>query len=299
MTLTDLLNSAKNGLHPACQKCPWNPRRFKGEELKKPAFGISCVEHGADWSVPGSVVSMLIAQDPGGTTPEKTGKLCGVENAQNPTDKSARHGFDLWKAAVSLDDSDTAAIKYMKNHYWTNAIMHGYKATKGNLKEEMIEKQRGQARVCCSKILLEQINLLSPRIIIATGKPTSESLLELKLISNCWADFKSELSEHVFFERTTLQSGKKALVFCTFHGSATNVNTNVAPLYSENTGNLLTRRIGKLSDASSTQHFLEQYNRVNAEGGNAEDKGMRVLLLHWLEIGEGIRHVYTDPEFLG
>jgi hypothetical protein len=86
-----------------------------------------------------------------------------------------------------------------------------------------------------------------------------------------------------------LPLGKIATVYCTFHGSATAVNTHVARLYTDETKKILTQKIEKLPNAIPAQRFLRLY-----QGINGEDKGMRVLLLHWLEIGEGIRNANAD-----
>ena len=268
MNLMDFLQRIKYGNHDDCKKCPWNPK-----QNNLSAFGVSCVKHGVDWSVQDTVVSVLIAQDPARTTPEKTGNLCVVCNSKFATDNSAQHGYFLWKAAVSLSQTGQDANRYMKNHYWTNAIMHGVE-----------DKQREKARACCKNILNEQLTLLSPQIIIATGKVASESLYELGIISKQWDDFNQTFSNGVYSEQTTLPSGKKATVYCTYHSAARSVNTHVARLYSENTKKLLAQRIEQLPDASSAQYFLRQH-----QGFTGEDMGMKVLLLHWLEIGEGIR----------
>jgi hypothetical protein len=273
MNLMDFLLSIEYGNHDECSHCPWNPKRIKSS-----AFGVSCVKHGIDWNYQDSAVSVLIAQDPAGTTPEKTGYLCIVCNSQFETDNSARHGFALWKAAVSLAQTGQEAKRYMKGHYWTNAIMHGVK-----------DKQREKARACCKNILNEQLTLLSPRIIIATGKVASESLYDIGLLSKRWDDFKKMFSYQVYSEQTILPSGKKATVYCTYHAAARSVNTHVADLYSDNTRMLLAQRIEKLPDTSSTLYFLRQH-----QGFTGEDKGMKVLLLHWLEIGDGIRLASTS-----
>jgi hypothetical protein len=274
MSLTELLKNAENGYHSACKECPWNPKR-----VEKPAFGVSCIEHGIDWSGKASAVSVLVAQDPGGTTPEKTRRLCGICNTKNATDLSAQHGYFLWKAAVSLADSGLDARRYMKNHYWTNAVMHGVK------NDTQLEKARGH----CKDILFEQINLLSPRIIIATGKVACESLFDLDLITKPWEEINSLFSHQVYSERKTLTSGTEVTVYCTFHGSARGVKFLAANLYSDNTKKLLNEKIEQLPVALPAQRFLRQY-----QGVSDEDKGMRVLLLHWLEIGEGIRRENAD-----
>lgn len=271
MCLRDLLLTAQNGTHEACKDCPWNP---SGKHSSRPAFGVSCTKHGVDWNLPVRATSMLIAQDPAGTTPEKTGNLCGYCNARFSTDHSAQHGFSLWKAAVSLIDSGPDCNKYMKNHYWTNAILHGIKD----------DNNREGARNCCEPILMEQINYLSPKVIIVTGKVAADSAFNLGLITNRWGELKSCFSKQIYSEESELSNGQKVSVFCTFHGSATAVNTHVARLYSEDTKKSILQRIENLPNPIPAQQFLRQY-----PGVNGEEKGMRVLLLHWLDIGTAIR----------
>ncbi len=271
MSLSNLLSMAENGLHPACLRCPWNPRTQK----EKPAFGVSCKKHGVDWSQPISAVSVLIAQDPAGTTPEKTGNLCGVCNVVNKTDKSAQNGYALWKAAVSLSDTSQDAKRYMNNHYWTNAIMHGVKE----------DKRRRVAQRCCEEILLEQINLLSPSVVIVTGRVAYESMFDLGLITNNWDDFKNDFSHQVYTETKSLDSGREITIYCTFHGSSRSVKFYAADFYTDATKELLSQKIELLPEPSIAQRFLRLY-----PGITPEEKGLRVLLLHWLEIGEAIRH---------
>lgn len=272
----NLIKIIENGSHLACERCPWNPKKRKNNGT---AFGVSCIEHGVDWTKPVSAASMLIAQDPAGTTPEKTGKLCGFCNTKFSTDHSANHGFSLWKAAVSLTDDYKSSNLYMKNHYWTNAIMHGVKES----------NQREEARKHCSVILLEQINFLSPRVIISCGKDAAKSLFDIGLISKPWDVFKNEFNHTVYRENYTLPSGIKSTVFCTYHGSATAVNTHIARQYSMDTEKLLTAKFEILPDPLPAHRFLSRHNRLNGE-----DMGMRVLLLHWLDIGVSIRKANQD-----
>lgn len=275
MNLTTLLKDAERGVHPACTECPWNPNKQK--ELT--AFGVSCKKHGVDWTVPVTARSVLIAQDPGGTTPEKTGNLCGVCNAQFSTDESAKNGLELWKAAVSLKESAPEALKYFKNHYWTNAIMHGVKGS------TELEKARNH----CEKILEGQLTLLSPDVIIVTGKIASWSLFNIGLITKCWDEFSRDFSVRPYIEVVTLPSGKKTTVFCTFHGSARAVNTHAAKAFTSETKDLIIRKIEALSSPLPAQRYIRLY-----PGVMPKEKGMLVLLLHWLHIGEAIRTANGD-----
>lgn len=291
MKINDFLTSVEKGQHNACKECPWNPMHSKGI-----AFGVSCERHGVKWSAnePTKMVSMLIAQDPAGTTPGKTGILCAVCNSQFATDHTAQHSNTLWKAAVSLGETGASATRYLNNHYWANAIMHGFKAGKNaSEKEKWLEKQIGPARGCCTTILQGQIDLLSPQIIIATGKVASDSLYDIKLISKSWDGFKGDLSRQVYKERITLPTGKEAIVFCTLH-SSTNGVFQAEKYYSNDSKQLLSRRIEQLPDKSSALNFMRRYQDVQKE-----DRGMRVLFLHWLQIGEEIRRANAEIDFSG
>ncbi len=250
MCLRDLLLTAQNGTHEACKDCPWNPN---GKHSSRPAFGVSCTKHGVDWNLPVRATSMLIAQDPAGTTPEKTGNLCGYCNARFSTDHSAQHGFSLWKAAVSLIDSGPDCNKYMKNHYWTNAILHGIKD----------DNNREGARNCCEPILMEQINYLSPKVIIVTGKVAADSAFNLGLITNRWGELKSCFSKQIYSEESEFSNGQKVSVFCTFHGSATAVNTHVARLYRKIPKNRFykDRKFAKSNPCSTVSHTISWSKR--------------------------------------
>lgn len=136
--MLQFLEQAELGNHTCCSRCPWNPK------IVGPiAFGMSCMEHGVNFAIASSAISMQVVQDPAGTTPEKTGRLCFVHNSEYQTDKTALHAFDLWKATVSFDiqeDQDP----YLHNHYWTNALLHGAnKKTQKHLRQpDVREKAR-------------------------------------------------------------------------------------------------------------------------------------------------------------
>src|SRR5207244_3275905 len=74
----------------------------------------------------GPALVVSIAQDPGGTTPEKTSRLCVVCNSANRTDQSAIHAFDLWRAAISqIPQTHPYHDQFMRRTYFTNALLHG------------------------------------------------------------------------------------------------------------------------------------------------------------------------------
>jgi len=271
MSLKQLLADVSAGDHSACASCPSSPRHFPGA-----AFGVSCREHGVDWQTSGTAVSMMIVRDPAGTTPATTGWLCFVCNSSNPTDRTAQHAFSLWRAAVALSDDAEKACRYLGDHYWTNAALHGSDTSR-------LER----ARRCCARVLRDQIEALSPRVVIASGVQAATSLHELGLLNARWCDIRTGFDKGAHLERVRRPSGATE-VYCTYHTSATGVNCEVSKLYSNSTDKLLAQRRAALSDADAFDRFLGQYRPESAEG-----RGMRVLLLHWLDIGEGIRRAHA------
>lgn len=274
--MKQLLEEARLGAHSSCKNCPWNPKI-----VGPVAFGVSCTEHGIDWTADAKAISMQVVQDPAGTTPGKTGRLCFVHNSQNPSDKTAQHAYALWKATVSFDNSDHID-PYIQKHYWTNALLHG--ADKKTQKELRKSVPLETARKCCAVLLREQIDLLNPKVILANGEYAAKSLFDIGYLSRRWIDFKQELSNGVYKEEFKKSSGESVLVFCTFHMAITPINTHIARLYSPEVQRKLDDRLDKHKAYPKVQSFLTEYSPFDPEG-----KGMRVLLLHWLEIGRAIR----------
>lgn len=265
--LSVLLEGAKQGDLATCQQCPWNPTTAP----EKPAFGISCRDHGSDYDSSDSAISVQVAQDPGGTSPERTELLCFVHN----TDGTARNARALWKAGVARqwDDWDSDKDQYIQTHYWTNAIMHGFPQA------SRLRKQEAQAREQCLRVLREQIQVLSPKVIIALGKKAADSLLDAELLKTRWEQFSSSLTTGAY-EESIRTSGINASIFCTYHTSDRNVNQAVSQRYSSDTEMTLDRRLNQLEDQTAARAFLE---------ANSRRYGMKVLLLHWLDIGDAIR----------
>ncbi len=271
MTLQTVLEAAKGGDHAACQSCPWRPRSDR-----RLAFGESCQDHGIKWQSGASTVSMQIGQDPANTTPATTGKLCFVCNSENRTDKTAQHAFDLWKAAVALGSAGESARCYLDKHYLTNSMMHG-----GPVGE------RPAARTCCTKVLYDQIRSLSPKVIIACGESAATSLKDVGLLKKPWGEYRRDFKQGVYSECSTLVD-QPVTVFCTYHTSGSSVNRRVQELYDPSTEAVLTTKLKDLEDDRAAKEFLGRYN-PQERPGMKEGRGMRVLLLHWLEIGKAIR----------
>jgi hypothetical protein len=153
---------------------------------------------------------MSIVQDPAGTTPEKTQRLCMIHNKENPRDRTAQHAYDLWNAAVTFDIDETENDPYLRNHYWANALFHGVskKANPDLRKAEIMEA----ARLKCEHLLLEQIRLLSPQIIIANGSVVAKSMLGIQLISQNGMTLKRNF-RNVYIEKKHVTFWKKCFGF--------------------------------------------------------------------------------------
>lgn len=284
MGINALLQKAQHGELDACAICPWSPK-----VAGKMAFGVSCNEHGINWEKDETATSMIILQDPGGTTPERTGRLCTVHNSKNQSDKTAQQGLDLWKAAVSLDFSSAETGGFLRHHYWTNATMHG--ASKNKNPELAKQSIKENARSACNKVLEDQIKLIKPKVIIAGGVPAVRSLNEIKLLNKKWDKLKSSFIDGVYKYEIFNWHGNSNMitVFCTYHTSATAVNTHCASRYRRNiTEKSIVDKAANLPHKHSVINFLEKYNNVDA---NDRDKGMRYLLNHWLDIGSTIREI--------
>ena len=275
-SIAHVLAQAQRGAHESCSGCPWNPLLLPGV-----GFGTSCEEHGVRWSAGEQPISMQIVQDPGNTTPQKTMKLCFVCNKENPTDRTAQNNDALWQAAVA----DTGE-PYLRSHYWTNAMMHGASGAARN------DQDLAAAHLHCQGVLAAQIDALAPRVIIASGKAAAESLHALGLLSSRWDVFRRGFAEGAYHEITT-RNGRTIHVYCTYHTAARAVNTVAAPLHSPHTDALLRRKAEAVGRVDQVQAFLAPY----AGRQDATSRGLRVLLLHWLDIGAAIRDAaHREPE---
>lgn len=273
-TLDSLLHDAGAGEHPARDGCPWSPK-----ELGAVAFGVSCEKHGVGHETP-SALSIQISQDPAGTTPEKTGRLCAVCNGGNPTDRTARNGLALWEAAVARGALEGDA--YLRGHYWTNAMMHG--APNGT----PARRKKRQARDQCSEVLRGQLTLLRPKVVVACGMDASESLHRIGLVSQRWTKLRRQLATGAYQESSS-SLGFETSAFCTYHTGWRAVNRAASRLHSPGTEELLDRRLDSLEAPAATRAFLDAHPE-----DSASRRGMRVLLLHWLDIGEAIRSAHRE-----
>ena len=260
-------------------QCPWSPARSPTV-----GFGVSCTDHGINWKEVNKANSMIVVQDPGDTTPHQTGRLCSVHNAKNPSDKTAQHNLQLWNATVSLEHNNPSAGGYLKQHYWTNAIMHGASGKTG-LREKSI---MGAAWKSCSNVLAMQILALKPNVVIATGTEAVNSLHEIGAIRNNWSGIRFKFAKGAYIEEVTSWRGlEKFTVICTYHTSARVVNQTLSKAYNlVETELCIETKAAKLPSAKSVEHFLAIYRDPKE---NSRSAGMRYLLNHWLDIGIEIR----------
>lgn len=281
MQIAEVLQYSEKGGLEFCNNCPWSPRQHKSV-----AFGVSCLDHGLNWQASGCANSMNIMRDPGGTTPETTGRLCAVHNSENVTDKTAQNYRSLWEAAVSLKTGHPQYGGYLKKHYATNAIMHGV----GD-KETM-----QQARNCCSGVLALQIMATRPSVVIAMGADAVNSLYKEGVIKKAWNQLNHTLKKSVYCESVASWRGLDPFkVFCTYHTSAQSVNVNASRLYTpDGTEHAIREKLVKIFPGDSIHHFMAQYSDMS----NARHKGMTVLLNHWLDIGIEVRKQYDIGDLL-
>ena len=276
MKIPQILEQARTGNLECCKNCPWSPKY-----VKRAGFGVSCTEHGINWEIEGKANSMLIAQDPGDTTPHQTGRLCIVHNAENPTDTTAQHALRLWNATVSLNHNNPAAGGYLKKHYWVNSIMHGV-----SKKEEKLRKKIQGARKCCRNVLDLQIAALKPNVIIAYGAEAANSLYEIGILKKGWSSIRKHFNNGAYSEDINSWRGIKIKALCTYHTSKRAIDTISVYYDSQTTEKSIEEKTKKIGYPNSIIQFLSIYAKADI---SKEHRGMRYLLNHWLDIGEAIR----------
>lgn len=283
MSISTILDKAKQGELESCRGCPWSPKRTHSV-----GFGVSCVEHGLNWKLDEKANSMNIMQDPGGTTPMVTGRLCAVHNSKNSSDKTARNYVSLWESAVSLKSGDLEHGGYLKKHYAANALMHGATVESGLRDKSVVQTVRSH----CSRVLEEQILSVRPNVIIAMGVDSVNSLYDIGLISRNWPQIRRAFGQGAYCEAVNgWRNTEPFKVFCTYHTSAGIVNRTISRLYDrDKTERLIKEKLDKLPSPESVRNFLYQHSNIEC---NASHRGMRFLLSHWLDIGVEIRAKYS------
>jgi Uracil DNA glycosylase superfamily len=283
--LSSLLQDAALGKHSLCASCVWNPSR-----VGKMAFGTSCPEHTHVSEGPALVVS--IAQDPGGTTPESTSRLCVVHNSQNPTDQSAIHAFDLWRAAISFQpQTHPYSDPYMKRTYFTNALLHGVPTRDGRKAEERkrLQGARRTALTSCARVLEAQLSILRPKIVMVSGESAIQALGSVA--PGDW----SEATDEAPARRVISMEGvpHRILAFRLIHAGAQGTNLAAAPTArrlfrsAAEQEAALRARIGFLPSPQQALNFLDRYR----DNGTTDTtfRGMMLHLRWWITVGEAIR----------
>jgi Uracil DNA glycosylase superfamily len=283
--LSTLLDTAKAGRLPACGSCAWNPTR-----VGKMAFGTSCVEHTHTADGPALVVA--IAQDPGGTTPEKTSRLCVVCNSQNRTDQSAIHAFDLWRAAISMaPQTHPYADPLMKRTYFTNALLHGVPTQDERAPEarERLQAMRRLALTACADVLRDQLTLLQPRVLMVSGDAAIQALAQIS--PGDW----NEPTGTSPAQRSVHLPGvaHRATTFRLIHAGARGTNGRAAELArtffptTEQQVESMREHIRKLPSQQQALSFLDKYRAKGST--DTTFRGMMLHLSWWMAVGFAVR----------
>jgi hypothetical protein len=254
------------------------------------AFGTSCVEHTHTADGPALVVA--IAQDPGGTTPETTSRLCVACNSQNRTDQSAIHAFDLWRAAISLaPQTHPYSDPFMKRTYFTNALLHGVPTRDARAPEarERLQGIRRLALTACADVLRDQLVLLQPRVLMVSGDAAIQALAQIA--PGDW----TEPSGAGPAQRSVRLPGvaHRPTAFRLVHAGAQGTNMTAAKLAraffqtTEQQVESVRHQIAKLPSQQQALNLLDKYRPK----GNT-DTTFRGLMLHlswWMAVGFAIR----------
>lgn len=101
------------------------------------------------------------------------------------------------------------------------------------------------------------------------------------------------LKRDAYYEQTVV-AGSPTLVFVTYHTSARSVNQTVARLWNADIDRLLARKLAERPGAGEARRFLLRHPDSTTPG-----RGMRVLLVHWIEIGDAIRAAHSVDDRSG
>jgi uracil-DNA glycosylase len=281
--LDSLLDQARTGNLLHCTDCVWNPRR-----VGRMAFGTSCPDHSHVDDTPALVV--CVARDPGRTTPEHTGRLCIVCNSRNPSDRSAGHAFDLWRAVVSMAPrSDPYSDPYLKRTYFTNAIMHGVPSGRPKDEEARLSSLLSQARGACAGLLSEQLRLLRPRVVLLSGEDSAAAFRRIAPVQ--WSEATGVRPS----EGTITVPGMDhpVRVLKAYHTSARATNQAAAPKARRFFPSIVEQEaavraeIEQLPSQKEALTLLEKY-RTNG-GTDTVFRGMMLHLAWWIQVGKAIR----------
>lgn len=281
--LSALLQEAGRGKHEACSSCVWNPSRIGAM-----AFGTSCAEHTHAQDRPALAVSL--ARDPGGTTPERTSRLCPVHNSFS--DQSAAHGFDLWRAAISMSPQTHPYFDpLMRRTYFTNAILHGVPTRDSRSGEERQRLKRllNRALAACADVLRAQLTLLQPKVIMVFGESAEQALSYIA--PGHWSDRTAAVPAQRQFVLPHV--GHVITAYRLIHGSPQSTNLVAAPLARQffATTQLQTEfvrsRIDSLPSPREALNVLDKYRAKSST--DTTFQGMLLHLAWWIEVGRALR----------
>jgi uracil-DNA glycosylase len=270
--LEAFLNNLKEFKHEACKSCPW----------AKPgmAFGKSCQDHCHNWARSDHADVMSILQDPGGTTPEHTEKLCAVCNSANPSDKTARYCFDLARAA-GID---------LKRWYVTNSTKHGIATSRFSKSEqEAFKSHEESARFQCARVLLDEINIVKPKLIIVSGGKALASLQNAGIVNAEKLGFGHWVRISPVTVSNLPGNGQAVKLFFLYHTSARVTNQTLSRLYDESIPEKIKEIQKHLSSPDAVDQFIKNFDRPDSSGKQTVRNGMLVHLYHWLRLAETIK----------
>ena len=144
------LESARQGCHPACEKCLRNPK------LNNTSFALSCNEH-FGMNKKGLII---MARDPGasGGGSSHTGVLCPIHNLDNSAKRTLAN-----MSKLKIPNSSV---------YFLNAILHGFFDKNSKAKNNSERKN-------CKIILAEVFSLMQPKAVLTLGLEALQSTIEI------------------------------------------------------------------------------------------------------------------------
>jgi hypothetical protein len=258
------------------------------------AFGTSCAEHTHATDSPALAVSL--ARDPGGTTPERTRRLCPAHNSVS--DQSAAHGFDLWRAAISMSpQTHPYSDPLMKRTYFTNAILHGVPTRDSRPADERKRLQRllKRALVPCADVLRAQLTLLRPKVIMVFGESADQALAYVA--PGHWSEATAAVPAHRQFELT--DTGHTTTAYRLIHGSPQSTNLVAAPLAqrffatTRDQSEFVRAKIETLPSSREALNFLDKYRAKSST--DTLFQGMMLHLSWWIEVGSALRSAAASP----
>lgn len=276
-----LLKKAENFEHIACKDCPWNKPGM--------AFGVCCTKHHLNWKKKEQADIFSIGQDPGSTTPERTGTICAICNSVNTSDGSAQGAFDLLKSAIigEWDYSRARTNEIFKNWYPTNSLKHGIHSRFSQKEENLLEKKRKNAMKCCSIILKEEIDIIRPKLLLVNGLRAVKMLQFQGIIEKGNLPMRSWVENSPHEIKDYYGDGASLKIFCLYHTAKKVTYQTVWKLHNEETLETIKKLRERHPNPRAVDSFIEKYSKASY----TVRKGMLVHLMYFLKLGEVIRNL--------